>query len=119
MWLRFHLCATTPLVLPAYKGSTFHGAFGWALRRFYRPLYDCLYEPSSPPDSPRQDPSTTLPKPFVLLPPLEAQTEYPSGSRLTCDLLLIGPASQCLAVCLCAFDQLGPLAWARIMAALS
>ncbi|MGH8469419.1 MAG: hypothetical protein ACREX3_23390 [Gammaproteobacteria bacterium] len=29
IWLRFHLLAITPLQLSAYKGSTFHGAFGW------------------------------------------------------------------------------------------
>ncbi|MGH8614678.1 MAG: CRISPR system precrRNA processing endoribonuclease RAMP protein Cas6, partial [Gammaproteobacteria bacterium] len=46
-------------------------------------------------------------KPFVLVPPLETQCEYPPGSRLTCDLLLIGPACYSLTACLCAFEHLG------------
>ncbi|MGH8245835.1 MAG: CRISPR system precrRNA processing endoribonuclease RAMP protein Cas6, partial [Gammaproteobacteria bacterium] len=105
IWLRFHLLATTPLHLSAYKGSTFHGAFGWALRRLYRPLYDLLYEPAA--TMLPSDERMALPKPFVLVPPLETQCEYPSGSRLTCDLLLIGPACYSLTACLCAFEHLG------------
>ena len=48
-----------------------------------------------------------LPKPFVLLPPLETQCHYPPGSRLSCDLLLVGPACYSLTACLCAFEHLG------------
>jgi hypothetical protein len=108
-WLRFHLRTTTPLKLPVYKGSTFHGAFGWALRQLYRPLYDFLFESPPPPSSvPRREEHTSvLPKPFVLVPPLGTQCDYPPGSDLSCDLLLIGPAYPCLAACLCAFDRLG------------
>ncbi len=105
IWLRFHLLTITPLQLSAYKGSTFHGAFGWALRRLYRPLYDLLYEPAAT-MSPAGE-RMALPKPFVLVPPLETQCEYPPGSRLSCDLLLIGPACYSLTACLCAFEHLG------------
>ena len=107
IWLRFHLLATTPLHLSAYKGSTFHGAFGWALRRLYRPLYDLLYEPASTMLPSAETARMALPKPFVLVPPLETQCEYPPGSRLTCDLLLIGPACYSLTACLCAFEHIG------------
>ncbi|MGH8578423.1 MAG: hypothetical protein ACREXJ_16265, partial [Gammaproteobacteria bacterium] len=107
IWLRFHLLAITPLHLSAYKGSTFHGAFGWALRRLYRPLYDLLYEPASTMPPSGETARMALPKPFVLVPPLETQCEYPPGSRLTCDLLLIGPACYSLTACLCAFEHLG------------
>ncbi len=107
IWLRFHLLATTPLELSAYKGSTFHGAFGWALRRLYRPLYDQLYEPAATMPPPGATARTALPKPFVLVPPLDTQCEYPPGSRLSCDLLLIGPACYSLTACLCAFEHLG------------
>jgi hypothetical protein len=108
-WLRFHLRTTTPLKLPIYKGSTFHGAFGWALRQLYRPLYDLLFESPPPPSSfPRSEEHTSvLPKPFVLVPPLGTQCDYLAGSDLSCNLLLIGPAYPCLAACLCAFDRLG------------
>ncbi|MDQ3564447.1 MAG: hypothetical protein M3436_09990 [Pseudomonadota bacterium] len=92
IWLRFHLLAITPLQLSAYKGSTFHGAFGWALRRLYRPLYDQLYEPASTMLPSSDSTRVALPKPFVLVPPLETQCHYPPGSPLSCDLLLIGPA---------------------------
>ncbi|MGH9894792.1 MAG: hypothetical protein ACREA0_22995, partial [bacterium] len=107
IWLRFHLLAITPLQLSAYKGSTFHGAFGWALRRLYRPLYDQLYEPAATMLPSGDSTQVALPKPFVLVPPLETQCEYPPGSRLSCDLLLIGPACYSLTACLCAFEHLG------------
>lgn len=107
IWLRFHLLAITPLQLSPYKGSTFHGAFGWALRRLYRPLYDLLYEPASTMLPAGEAARIALPKPFVLVPPLETQCQYPPGSRLSCDLLLIGPACYSLTACLCAFEHLG------------
>ncbi|MGH8508709.1 MAG: CRISPR system precrRNA processing endoribonuclease RAMP protein Cas6 [Gammaproteobacteria bacterium] len=105
--LRFHLLATTPLQLSAYKGSTFHGAFGWALRGLYRPLYDLLYEPASTMLPAGETARMALPKPFVLVPPLGTQCEYPPGSRLSCELLLIGPACYSLTACLCAFEHIG------------
>ena len=40
---RFALTATSPIVLPEYKGSAFHGAFGWALRRVSPSLYQNLF----------------------------------------------------------------------------
>jgi len=107
IWLRFHLLAITPLQLSAYKGSTFHGAFGWALRRLYRPLYDQLYEPAATLLPAGDSKRVALPKPFVLVPPLETQCHYPPGSPLSCDLLLIGPACYSLTACLCAFEHLG------------
>lgn len=91
-WLRFHLRTTTPLKFPIYKGSTFHGAFGWALRQLYRPLYDLLFEsPPLPSSFPRcEEHTSVLPKPFVLVPPLGTQCDYPAGSDLSCNLLFKG-----------------------------
>jgi len=107
IWLRFHLLTTTPLQLSAYKGSTFHGAFGRALRRLYQPLYNLLYEPAATMLPSGETARRALLKPFVLVPPLETQCEYPPGSRLTCELLLIGPACYSLTAYLCAFEHIG------------
>lgn len=45
---RFTLAAATTIKLPGYKGSTFHGGFGHALRKISPTYYRLLFEPGSP-----------------------------------------------------------------------
>ena len=109
---RFRMVTVSEIVLPAYKGSAFHGGFGHALRRMAPSWYRLLFEPGPPRDGTRQrlQPSSTgnaWPKPFVLLPPLDEQRRYPKDHPFECELTLFGPAIQQFPVCHAALEYLG------------
>ncbi len=108
--LRFTLVFRSAGRLPAYKGSTFHGGFGRALEQVAPPLYRELFDP--------QDAAAAqaLPKPFVLLPPLEPRRDYKPGDLISCELLLIGRAIRHLSVCVCAMDRLGRMGLGKDLA---
>lgn len=99
--LRFHFIVDTPLNLPVYKGSVFHGAFGLALKNMVPVLYKELFDPISVGNN------KSIPKPFVLRSPLETNRSYPVNGQLQCELLLIGQATNHLSACICAMDSLG------------
>ena len=107
-YYRFVLKATTDMQLPTYKGSSFRGGFGHALKRticitpehvchscllrtqcLYPYIFDTKLETH---DAEGEDGEETLPRPFVLVPPLEDYQHYHPGDLLTCDLVLIGEA---------------------------
>ncbi|MDQ7837995.1 MAG: CRISPR system precrRNA processing endoribonuclease RAMP protein Cas6 [Thermodesulfobacteriota bacterium] len=96
-------------VLPPFKGSTFRGAFGVALKRVVCALRrqecpDCLLNSrcvyafffESPP-----------PNPFVIEPPLTTQTRFLPGEAFDFTLLLFGRAVEYLPYCVYAFDRMG------------
>ncbi len=104
---RFSLVARTSIVLPLFKGSTFHGAFGHALRRLSPGDYSALYEPRFRVGSDYANRGKEPPKAFVLVPPLEPTTLYEPGSEIVFDLVLFGEANDRLAICAAAFRELG------------
>ncbi len=96
-------------VLPPFKGSTFRGAFGTALKRIVCALRrqecpDCLLNSrcvyafffESPP-----------PHPFVVEPPLITKTHFLPGEAFDFNLLLFGRATEYVPYCIYAFDQMG------------
>ena len=87
-------------LLPGYKGSLWHGAFGLALHEVDPLAYGALYGDQSPGE---------LSRPYVLLPPLQSEEFIPAGAELTCELTLIGTACDQVSSCLQAFDRLGEL----------
>lgn len=93
-----HLRAETLIKLPPEKGSTFHGAFGHALKRISPYYYQQLFEAGK---------DGAAPKPFVLLPPLDQQEQYAAGQRFTCELTLFGRAEQFFPICHAALEFLG------------
>ena len=95
---RFTIITTSPLKLPAYKGSTFHGGFGHALNSIAPAFSQLFHNPAGKPD---------LPKPYILIPPLDQRQEYPEGETLQFELILYGSAIQHLPICFAAFDALG------------
>ncbi|MGH8552671.1 MAG: CRISPR system precrRNA processing endoribonuclease RAMP protein Cas6 [Methylococcales bacterium] len=102
---RFRLTARSPIELPSgYKGSTFHGAFGHALKDLSPHFYDLFFNPtlSDSGKTPNQ-----LPKPFVLIPPLNERSQYQPGEELRFELVLFGTAVSQLATCVAAIDHLG------------
>ena len=101
---RFHLIATTEITgLPAYKGSVFHGAFAHALKQISPHHYQLLHAPQTLADRGSVD----IPKPFVLLPPLDTQQVYTIGEHFSCELTLFGQAIPHASLCHAALDWLG------------
>lgn len=99
---RFRCTTVTPLkFLPrelGYKGNAFHTRFEAALAHVSPPAYRLL---SAHSDFGR--------KPYVLIPPLDALTEYPATLRFDVELLLIGEAAAQFNACRDAMAQAGKL----------
>jgi hypothetical protein len=117
----FHCTLQDEALLPPYKGSTFRGAFGTALKRAVcvarqqectscllaeRCIYACTFEagkmPANSPDS-----KASAPPPYVIEPPLETRTAYPSGSPFNFSLLLFGETNASLPYFVYAFEIMG------------
>jgi len=113
----------TDAELPYYKGSTFRGVFGRALKQVVCALKrqecdDCLlrqkcvyatvFEPP-PPGNVKDSRMAAPPHPFVIEPPLTIKTHYPAGSSFDFSLLLMGEANNYLPYFIYAFDQMGKI----------
>lgn len=95
----FKLEAIDNIILPAYKGSTFHGGFGRALMQISPIWYQYFFEPKSQ--------GAVWPKPYIILPPLDNKKEYLKGYRFNLELTLIGEARQHYAIAQAAIEHLG------------
>ena len=117
---RFHCTLNQDAVLPPYKGSTFRGGFGVALKRTVCALKrqecpscllreSCLYhrvfEPK-PSQLPRQR-LAAAPHPYVIRPPLDTQRHYPEGASFDFELLLFGDLNQSLPFFVYTLEQMG------------
>lgn len=117
-----HLRAVEPMILPAYKGSTFRGAFGMALKELVciRQDRDCgpcivkntcayyyVFETPVLPGSAMMKKYPYAPHPFILRPPLVNQTELKAGEGITCGLVLVGRAIAYLPYFILTFERLG------------
>ncbi len=102
--------------LPSYKGSTFRGVFGRALKRVVcalkleecgkcllkeRCLYMEVFE------------TKTSPHPFVIEPPLSNETYLSAGSSFAFDLLLFGQVNDSLPYFIYAFKEMGKIGIGR------
>lgn len=101
----FHLTVTRSMVLPAYKGSTFHGGFGRALNCIGSRFRDLFYNPT-PPESPSPG-KRSMPKPFMLIPPLSEKERYQPGDQMECRLILYGKMIDHFMVAFAALEMLG------------
>jgi hypothetical protein len=119
---RFQIEAAERLELPAYKGSTFRGAFGHAFKRVICALrnkecegcllkdkcvYSYVFFTPLPPGTERMRKYPYAPHPFVLEPPLERNRFYEKGEKLYFELVLIGKGIEYLPYFIYAFDELG------------
>jgi hypothetical protein len=106
-------------VLPPFKGSTFRGVFGRALKEVTCALKrqecstcllrsQCVYTQvfEFPPDLQSQG-APPPPHPFVIEPPMTPQTHFSRGEQFDFTLLLFGPANQYLPYFVYAFEQMG------------
>ena len=123
--LTFHLVAIEPLELPEYKGSTFRGGFGHALKQVWcqRPngkLCDnCRRENQCPYSYIFETPkafgkqshirAANLPHPFVLTPPLSSKQHFQPEESFTFKLNLFGAGIRLVESFVYAFLKLGDL----------
>jgi hypothetical protein len=111
-------------ILPAYKGSTFRGVFGHALKKVtcalkqkecdkcllqQSCLYSLVFEAPHSTNKNSNPRFPTPPHPFVIEPPLTSQTHYPDGSYLKYNLLLFGEYNTKLPYFIYAFDCMGKI----------
>jgi len=121
---RFKCRFENDAVLPPYKGSTFRGVFGSALKKVVcalkrqecaqcllrqRCLYALVFETGiaiTPQDNSN---ISSLPHPYVIEPPLNTESFFPKGSLFDFNLLLFGEVNNSLAYFIYAFDQIGKI----------
>ncbi|PIP15700.1 MAG: hypothetical protein COX46_05220, partial [bacterium (Candidatus Ratteibacteria) CG23_combo_of_CG06-09_8_20_14_all_48_7] len=119
----FNLTAQEDLFLPSYKGATFRGAFGYALRKTICTLpgkicqecllhttcvYPYIFEPS--PETfkinvPKR--FQDLPRPFVLRPPRTKSRRILKSSPFNFELVLVGKTTDYLPYFIFTFNELG------------
>jgi hypothetical protein len=125
----FVLQMAQPARLPAQKGGLLRGGFGMAFRWsvcVYPALPPCagcllkarcpyppIFEPAPPAESAVLRTHSDIPRPFVLVPPTDRQTNYAKGEQLRFDLLLIGRAIESLPYFIVTFQRLGELGLGR------
>lgn len=123
----FSCTLTHDAILPEFKGSTFRGVFGRALKKTVCALKlqecgDCLLKEKCiypvtfethllKPNKDQKTPDR--PHPFVINPPLSTKTRYPEGSTFEFDLLLFGASNDNLPYYVYAFDQMGNIGIGR------
>ncbi len=119
---RIRIRAEEEITLPAYKGSTFRGAFGVAFKRVVCALRredcgECLlnsrcvyaYVFESRPEEKLHvfGMVSSIPRPYVIEPPLNENRSCQPGEPIEFNLLLIGKATEYLPYFVYAFDELG------------
>jgi len=120
----FHCALKTESILPAYKGSTFRGVFGLALKKVVcalkqqdcndcilkkRCVYSRIFETGEPLILPDGKTIHSPPRPFVIEPPLTRQEHFPADSHFDFSLLLFGEANHNLPYFVYAFEQMGKM----------
>ena len=118
----FHIRTRDRLVFPPYKGSTFRGGFGWAFKRVVctikrRKCEDCLlapecvytyvFETRPPAGSDVLRNYRSIPRPFVIEPPIDTTRVYKPDEQISFNLVLIGRAVKYLPYFIYTFDDLG------------
>ncbi|MGA2228170.1 MAG: CRISPR system precrRNA processing endoribonuclease RAMP protein Cas6, partial [Syntrophobacteraceae bacterium] len=116
------LKALDEIHLPAYKGSTLRGGFGYALKEVScalkrqecrtcmlrdRCVYLYLFETPPPPDSEMMRLYPTAPHPFIIEPPDNGDRLVPQGGYFEFGLTVVGRALDYLPYFIYAFLHLG------------
>ncbi len=118
----FTIVPNNPLILPAYKGSTFRGGFGSVFKRLVciaknnecavcflkeKCAYSYIFETPPPPGTEIMRKYEATPHPFVIEPPPEKRRGYKPGDEIKFGLILIGKAIEYLPYFIYTFDELG------------
>jgi len=109
-------------VLPYFKGSTFRGVFGRALKKVvcalkrrdcsecllrHKCIYSQVFETPSSYEETKDTRIATPPHPFVIEPPLTPETHFSNGDHFDFQLLLFGQTNDYLPYFIYAFEQMG------------
>lgn len=120
----FRLTAREPIILPAYKGSTLRGGFGYAFRRVVcaikdkecpdcllkeKCIYSYVFETPPPSDTKIMRKYKSAPHPFIIEPPRERRRGYKPDDEINFGLTLIGRAIDYLPYFIYTFDELGKI----------
>ncbi|MFH0727035.1 MAG: CRISPR system precrRNA processing endoribonuclease RAMP protein Cas6 [Pseudomonadota bacterium] len=110
--------------LPVYKGSTFRGVFGRALKQvvcalkrqecpdcLLKPqcLYPMVFEPALLTGRLSASAGVSSPNPYVVEPPLTEETYYPAGAGFNFNLILLGPVNTRLPYFVYAISAMGQI----------
>ncbi len=121
---RFSCRLEKEAVLPFYKGSTFRGVFGIALKKVVcalkrqecescllknRCIYAQAFETSLAVEAPAGSRISVMPHPFVIEPPLNGETTFKAGSLLDCNLVLFGDVNRNIPYFIYAFERMGKI----------
>lgn len=111
---RFICRLESEAVLPFYKGSTFRGVFGHALKRVVcalrlRECGDCMLRESCLYASVFENNKENSIHPFVIEPPPDRGQRFHSGERFECSLILFGGANEKIPYFVYAFEQMGEI----------
>ena len=111
-------------ILPFFKGSTFRGLFGHALKKVVcalkrqeceecllkeRCVYSLAFETHLTTQPLEGSRISSPPHPFVIEPPLTSETNFPKGSAFDFNLLLFGEMNNSLPYFIYAIDQMGKI----------
>lgn len=123
----FHCLLTRDTILPEYKGSTFRGAFGMALKRVTCALkhqeciqcilqekcvYCVVFEASQTAGA---SGGLSPPHPFVIEPSLSAETHFTKGDHFDFRIILFGSANEYLPYFVYAIQEMGAIGVGRRM----
>lgn len=117
-----HFTAIDTVLLPAYKGSTLRGAFGYALKSVCCSMRQecaecllqsvCLFQMAFGSKIPADDETffssySEVPRPFIIEPPTDDKLTYYPGEVLSIGLILMGQAIDQLPYFIAAFRKMG------------
>lgn len=120
----FHNVFQEDALLPPYKGSTFRGLFGHALKKIVcalktgncpdcilneRCLYAQVFETPSGHLKEGKQRLAAPPHPYLIEPPLDRQTRYATGDAFDFTLFLFGRFNESLPYFIFAFEQMGQM----------
>jgi hypothetical protein len=120
----FHSVFEEEAILPPYKGSTFRGLFGHALRKVVcvlktgdcaacmlneKCLYAQVFETPAGRLGEGKPRLAVPPHPYVIEPPPDTQTRYSAGDAFDFTLFLFGRFNESLPYFIFAFEQMGQM----------
>lgn len=121
---KFILKPTSNILLPTYKGSTFRGGFGKALRKIIcqnreieciecrsqeKCTYSYIFETAKYQKTGVESKITELPRPFFIEPPLDDKRYYTTDDRIDLSIILIGRAIEYIPYFVFAINELGKI----------
>jgi hypothetical protein len=120
---RFTIKPKNQLLLPPYKGSTFRGGFGHALKRAvcierenecaqcihrHTCMYSYVFETSIPKEEEgRPSKDEYVSPPFIIEPPLDTKQHYGKEDKLAFHLILVGRAVDYIPFFIFGFEEMG------------